>query len=633
MKNIFNDVYIDCKFACLFNVFSYFNISPLYLLANNYYFISDKIQDIYFMDNNNLMASVNIMTRELAVIGSPKEIKLKNGEVVIIKGMRDGENQNHKCNYLITAINGNIANLIWRLREKDDEYGNVQVNISWIQKRYKDYIDKIYATGLDTEPTVTFFSKKDNRSQDLVLSPNYLSYRIFTENRGLIKRNGRNLLSLLLSNRSVEDKILVCSKLKKKKEIEKYKLEHGIGLANVLTVLNKQIAILEKLPLQFMKHSEHQLVEELCLLEDKIFQHYDMDFSFNMIAEQCIQIKKKLSLDNIQHIAKGRVLTTNKQNNSVNGIFLKDGEKCFYKIQKTQNHFTELYGYYQLCLSFPVPDLLFAAAFDDYGIIIYKYEESVGADRGLLIDLLSSNNSSEALDFLEYIKSNYCKKKVQTSYPMQMFFEDRVESRLIKYLDYTWVNKRVDIGVGRVVRTKDIINECVSYFNKQRTYTCVLTHGDLNTMNIGIRPVFFDFVTSGYNYINAEIATFSISTLFVDLFFSPKYHKESFQNHEKICEMVPNVDVDFFVDEDTIEIKSKPMTQAKRRVIIESYLTELEYEPTTLVYYIIMRLLTIFDIEKYEIKDKMYALFLVHFFYHQMRNQNFIDIIRLIETG
>lgn len=632
MKNIFNDVYIDCKFACLLNIFAYFNISPLYLLANNYYSISDKIQDIYFMDNNNLMASVNIMTRELAVIDSPKEIKLAKGEVVIIKGMMDGEMRNHKCNYLITAINGNTVDLIWRVHENNNEYGNVQVDISWIQKLYKDYMDRIYTTGLDTEPTVTYFSRKDNRSQDLVLSPNYLSYRVFTDHKALIKKNGKNLLSLLLSNRSIEEKILVCAKLKTKKEIEKYKLEHSIGLAGVLTILNKQIAILEKLPRQFMRHREQQLVEELCLLEDDIFRHYDIDFSFNQIVDRCIQIKEKFSLDSMQHISKGEILTTNVQNNSVNGIVLKDGERCFYKVQEIQNHFMELCGYYQLCLSFPVPDLLFAAAFGDYGVIIYKYDDSVGTDRGLLTDLLSSNNSAGSLAFLECIKTNYCKKKVQTSYPMQMFFEGRVESRLKKYLDCTWVNKGVDIGVGGIVRTSDIINECLSYFKKQRTYTCVLSHGDLNTMNIGTKPIFFDFVTSGYNFINAEIATFSISTLFIDLFFSPKYHRKSYQDHEKICEIVPDVDVNFFIEEDIIEIKCIPITQAKRRLIIEKYLTKLEYEQATLVYYIIMRLLTIFDVEKYEIKDKMYTLFLVHFFYHQMRDQAFLAVIELIET-
>lgn len=55
----------------------------------------------------------------------------------------------------------------------------------------------------------------------------------------------------------------------------------------------------------------------------------------------------------------------------------------------------------------------------------------------------------------------------------------------------------------------------------------------------------FDFVTSGYNYIDAEVAVFSISLLFIDLYYSPKYHRESYCGHEKICDMIPNIPLDF----------------------------------------------------------------------------------------
>lgn len=192
--------------------------------------------------------------------------------------------------------------------------------------------------------------------------------------------------------------------------------------------------------------------------------------------------------------------------------------------------------------------------------------------------------------------------------------------------------KKVDIGLNKSLKTKDIIKECINHFESERTYRCVLSHGDLNTMNIGIKPVFFDFVTSGYNYIDAEVAVFSISLLFIDLYYSPKYHRESYCGHEKICDMIPSILLDFFDGKDILKINSYPKTEKKRKAIAKLYLQGLEYNNSALLYYIIMRFLTIFDIEKYETIDKIYTIYLVHFFYHQMKQMDFSDVVDSIKT-
>lgn len=73
----------------------------------------------------------------------------------------------------------------------------------------------------------------------------------------------------------------------------------------------------------------------------------------------------------------GNILTKNKQNNSINGIIVIGNKKCFYKVQEIKSYFMELQGYYQMYSKFPIPELVFAVVFNDCGVIIYKYEDSI----------------------------------------------------------------------------------------------------------------------------------------------------------------------------------------------------------------------------------------------------------------
>ena len=81
-----------------------------------------------------------------------------------------------------------------------------------------------------------------------------------------------------------------------------------------------------------------------------------------------------------------------------------------------------------------------------------------------------------------------------------------------------------------------------------------------------------------------------------------------------------------------MKINSYPKTEKKRKAIAKLYLQGLEYNNSALLYYIIMRFLTIFDIEKYETIDKIYTIYLVHFFYHQMKQMDFSDVVDSIKT-
>ena len=62
------------------------------------------------------------------------------------------------------------------------------------------------------------------------------------------------------------------------------------------------------------------------------------------------------------------------------------------------------------------------------------------------------------------------------------------------------------------------MQETIDYFSKKGIKReAVITQGDPNTLNISMKPVFFDLVTAGYNSIISEV----VNNVF--LFFSIFY--------------------------------------------------------------------------------------------------------------
>ena len=269
---------------------------------------------------------------------------------------------------------------------------------------------------------------------------------------------------------------------------------------------------------------------------------------------------------------------------------------------------------------------------NNYGIILYLYEDTIKNNFGLLHDEITNceieeKDSKFYIDFIDIIKDNYKIKINSKSYPMQKFFDERIEKRLLNFYSRdNWVDSFVDLGFKERYTTKQIINECVSYFKLDRIYPCVLSHGDLNTLNLGTKPIFFDYITSGYNYLTAEVATFCCSILILDLYFTPKYHSNSYKNHEK--RYISNeIDIEFEKRDKYIKISSRFKTTKIRKEMILYYLKNLKYNEEDLIYFIIMRLLTVLNINNYSEKDKLYSIFLIHYFYIQLKNYSFEKII------
>lgn len=311
----------------------------------------------------------------------------------------------------------------------------------------------------------------------------------------------------------------------------------------------------------------------------------------------------------------------NVQKNSINGYAnnLKK-QKVFFKILNKENTENELKGYCLIFGKFEVSKIERILIYDNYCIIIFVYDITISKDQGLLNDLFVENDFNKIIDQTQKNKINiilnedlkYLKGDLYTkSYPMQIFFNDRVEKRLTQwYKDNIVINYK-----GKIFELNNIVSKVQDYFKKENIYQCFLSQGDPNSLNIGLKPILFDYATSGYNAIIAEFCTMLWSILFNDLFFAPKYHKNSYKNHEKIIKTINEIkpQVNYSIDGSKINIYNYELkTSAIRKEFMLEYIKKIKenniYIGKNFIFFIIMRILCIFDLNYMDKDDKVYSL-------------------------
>lgn len=131
---------------------------------------------------------------------------------------------------------------------------------------------------------------------------------------------------------------------------------------------------------------------------------------------------------------KYKVEYINVQNNSINGIVIKD-EKYFFKVLSRTELNQELKGYKLVKNKYPVSKIKDIVLLNDYGIIIFEYDKTIQRNEGLLNDYLleleENKNSYKAMDNILNIYNKIYKNGVyKDKYPMQKFFDERIGSRL-----------------------------------------------------------------------------------------------------------------------------------------------------------------------------------------------------------
>ncbi len=344
------------------------------------------------------------------------------------------------------------------------------------------------------------------------------------------------------------------------------------------------------------------------------------------------------------------IIHINIQNFSINGVAIYNNKKCFFKIVNKEYFVKEINGYLISYKKIPTMEIIFIKwlVHCKKYLIAYEFDNTIKNSVGLLNDVFVDNDLTKKISRANYIKMKkvlcmfdtiYSTPKRYYSYcPSNIFFEDRIYTRLKKWYINSKKIKKLKINYNNeYLNLSDILNEVFTYF-KKNIYTkreCVLTQGDPNTLNISIKPCFFDLATAGYNPIIGEVAITIISTLIYDDYFCPKYHSKSYFLHEKAIEQInyfrPNLT--WKKNKHVIKINSNIITSGIRKKYVFEYLDILKKNNILIgeeiKYYIIMRLLCVFNIKKMDSLDFYYSLFLVSYFYKNI-NGNFYESINRI---
>lgn len=334
-------------------------------------------------------------------------------------------------------------------------------------------------------------------------------------------------------------------------------------------------------------------------------------------------------------------------NNSTNGIIRKGYQKFFFKMLNKKEFETELRGYSEVQTSLPTNKIIKIYEYETYNITIYEYEKTISNNKGLLNDLFVKNdmklnkNSEKVIEkVIKKYEENFKTTIKRENYPMEKFFASRIEPRLEKwYCDETRFRYKIKIDEMESKTTNEIIEETIAFFKLKNKYECAITQGDPNTLNIGTKPVFFDFATAGYNPIIAEFSTIFCSVIIADAYFCPKYHKESYYNHEKVFENVeefgPNIQYEIDDIEKVITIKSNLKTSQIRVNFIKRYIEMLENLNIKIEkemrYFLIMRILCVFNIKEMEEKDYYYSIYMIHYLYHNISEDVYTSLKEILD--
>jgi len=326
-------------------------------------------------------------------------------------------------------------------------------------------------------------------------------------------------------------------------------------------------------------------------------------------------------------------IKTNKNKNNTNGVFAIGEQKFFYKLLVIDEYKKELQGYNFLKEFYPVSNLIFYKELNTkYGLLVFEYENSVDIKEGMLVELFSNSKTfnqdkSKLVKILNLYKQVFLKsiKKTKEN-SCHVFFEDRIKSRIEKYYNKQFIekytNNDIELNSYSVLIDLDIILKSIKkYFSHDKNRWSVISQCDPNDLNIGVKPILFDYLAGGYNPLMAEFAVFFWYNLAQGSYLSPLYNG-SFADHKRIYKKLDKV----IMNKNKITHK----ISVKRKAFIIEYIDKVlvpvvkKTEGYNDWYddfknYFAMKILAVFDVSKIKEKDTCLSLGYLQLFYNDLK--------------
>lgn len=196
--------------------------------------------------------------------------------------------------------------------------------------------------------------------------------------------------------------------------------------------------------------------------------------------------------------------------NSINGFCHDKDNRYFYKISNKLGIEDEISGVNLAKNNVPCSSIYDTIDLPgDKKVLLQYCENYIGANQGLLIDYLNSDDKYSACEGLLkiYFQDFGILSDCRMSKSYVYFIKDRIHSRFVKWYQYKENIANVYIE-GNDLQLDKIMKETYNHITNYFPTLGVLCHGDPSDMNLSIKPILLDMQTYGFNPLDLEFASF-----------------------------------------------------------------------------------------------------------------------------
>lgn len=256
--------------------------------------------------------------------------------------------------------------------------------------------------------------------------------------------------------------------------------------------------------------------------------------------------------------------------NSAHGICYKNKRKFFYKSSSNENIQNEILGYNNAKIKIRTPSIEQIINLEDgRSILVYKYENSIVYNQGLMCDIL--NDDTSLLDYSIALKKIFdmympddCKPiNLNECVSYKRFIIERRNTRLSSFFADV-LNQKFILGSKSII-VGELLNRINATIDKIEPIG-ILSHGDPGDLNIGIQPIFFDLETYGYNPISLEFATFFWNAFLGGAYFFPKYHNNKYIFHNNVFRNMDMINMSYTKNDMIITVDSVKIRFSEKRL-------------------------------------------------------------------
>lgn len=299
----------------------------------------------------------------------------------------------------------------------------------------------------------------------------------------------------------------------------------------------------------------------------------------------------------------------------------------------------ELNGYEIVSNYYPVAKLLNRDMCQKENRLVFEFENSIGSNKGLLLDIFNNAESTSSFDAIFQMYKSVFDKTVEKTeaFAADIFFKDRALKLKEKYLNLCKTTEPVEINFKESnisVNFSEIVDSVKSYFEEegQEGTWSIISQGDPSDVNVGIKPVLLDYLCGGRVPLMAEFASLVWEQVAQSAVLAPVYNKKAYVDHDLVYKNPPTISMqndylEFVPPKERVifltEYTSRVIMPIMERVSYPDWYHDFRN-------YIAMRIIGVFDINEFSPKHKSLALGYLELFYNVWVPQTPLELIKLI---